>query len=69
MPKTYRVEGMTCGGCANSVTKAIQAVAETATVEVNLEQKTVMVDVDGVEDDDTIGRAVTDAGFEFGGPV
>ena len=66
MSKTYRVDGMTCGGCANSVTKAIQAVAEDAKVEVDLEAKTITVE--GLEDDSEIGRAVEEAGFDFGGP-
>lgn len=65
MAKTYRVDGMTCGGCAKSVTKAIQAVAEDAKVEINLEEKT--VDVEGFDDDKEIGRVVEEAGFEFGG--
>ena len=66
MQKTYRVDGMTCGGCAQSVTRAIQALSGDATVNVDIEQKTVTVD--GLDDDDAIARAVTDAGFEYGGP-
>jgi copper chaperone len=66
MQKTYRVDGMTCGSCGQSVTKAIQALSGDATVNVDLEQRTVTVD--GLDDDDAIARAVTDAGFEYGGP-
>lgn len=67
MADTYRVTGMTCGGCATSVTKAIRAVAPGATVSVDLDSKTVTVD--GFEDAQAIGTAVTDAGFDFEGAV
>jgi copper chaperone len=66
MSKTYRVDGMTCGGCAQSVTKAIQAVADNVKVEVNLEEKTITVE--GLDDDSEVARAVKEAGFDFGGP-
>ena len=64
MAEIYRVNGMTCGGCANSVTKAIQASAPGVQVEVNLDAKT--VSVAGV-DANTVKQAVEDAGFEFAG--
>ena len=38
---TYRVNGMTCGGCANAVTRAIKAAAPAADVKVDLSAKTV----------------------------
>ena len=67
MTQTYKVQGMSCGGCASSVTRAIQHVAPSAQVEVDLE--TGAVTVDGVDDEDAVRRAVEDAGFEFGGPI
>jgi copper chaperone len=67
MSQSYRVDGMTCGGCAASVTKAIQAVEPAAEVEVDLDKKTVTVR--GLDDDDAIAGAVEDAGFDFGGRV
>ena len=39
-----RIENMTCGGCAKSVTKAIQSVAPTARVEANPEARAVKVE-------------------------
>ena len=36
-----RIENMTCGGCAKSVTKAIQSVDPTARVETNPEARAV----------------------------
>lgn len=62
---TYRVNGMTCQGCARSVTNAIKAVAPTAQVAVDLEAKTVAVD--GLVGEEAVKQAVADAGFEFAG--
>ena len=62
---TYNVSGMTCMGCANSVTNAIKAVAPGAEVAVDLEGK--QVTIDGSADAAAVAQAVTDAGFEFGG--
>ena len=43
MKTTYLVDGMTCGGCATSVTNALHALDASMTIEVNLEAKTVTV--------------------------
>lgn len=65
MTTTYRVIGMKCGGCANSVTNAIQTAKPGTEVSVDLDAKTVTVS-DGI-DEATVARAVDDAGFEFEG--
>ena len=62
---TYRVDGMTCGGCAKSVTNAIKAAAPEAEVSVDLDAKTVTVE--GLDDAVKVEAAVDDAGFEFKG--
>ena len=62
---TYRVNGMTCGGCANAVTRAIKAAAPAADVKVDLGAKT--VSVEGAVATETVKAAVKDAGFEFVG--
>lgn len=67
MAKTYKVLGMSCDGCAKSVTKAIQLTTPEATVEVNLDAKE--VSVEGVDDNETIRQAVEKAGFEYAGPI
>ncbi|MBT3238530.1 MAG: heavy-metal-associated domain-containing protein [Rhodospirillaceae bacterium] len=67
MSKTYNVNGMTCGGCANSVSNAIKAAASGAEVSVDLDSK--QVTVSGVDDDGIVEAAVSDAGFEYGGVV
>ncbi len=70
MAKVYKVLGMTCGGCASSVTKAIQAASPEAAVDVDLEANEINVEgPGGVIDDATIKQAVEGAGFEYAGPA
>ncbi len=64
MSETYKVIGMSCGGCAKSVTSAIQSVAPGSDVDVDLDNKT--VSVNGAEET-IVKQAVEDAGFEFAG--
>ncbi|HLO78682.1 MAG TPA: heavy-metal-associated domain-containing protein [Magnetospirillum sp.] len=64
MANTYRVTGMTCGGCARAVETAIKAAAPTATVTVDLTAKAVTVD--GASEAQ-VKQAVDDAGFGFEG--
>ena len=63
MAKTYIVDGMTCGGCSQSVTKALEGLGSGVSVSIELETK--KVTVDGLEDEAAIKQAVEDAGFEF----
>ncbi|MCW9045654.1 MAG: heavy-metal-associated domain-containing protein [Alphaproteobacteria bacterium] len=63
MSASYLVDGMTCGGCSNSVTNAIKGKAPEAKVSIELETK--RVTVDGFDDMDAIKQAVEDAGFDF----
>lgn len=64
MAETYKVEGMTCGGCVRSVTNAITKAAPGATVSVDL--PTGVVSVDGAPVD-KVKAAVEGAGFDFKG--
>ncbi len=64
MTEQYRVGGMTCGGCARSVTGAITRALPAAKVEIDV--KSGVVSVDGVTGGgDAIRKAVEAAGFEF----
>jgi copper chaperone len=56
-----QVEGMTCGGCANSVKRSVQAVDSNAKVEVDLARKKVRIET--TADVDRIKSAVVDAGY------
>ncbi|BAE50614.1 heavy-metal-associated domain-containing protein [Paramagnetospirillum magneticum] len=66
MSATYRVTGMSCGGCSKSVTSAIQEITPGAKVEVNLEAKAVTVEG---ADEAQVRQAVDAAGFGFEGRV
>ena len=67
METTYKVSGMTCGGCANSVTRALTLAVPDAKVEVSLQAGTVRLE--GAHDEATVKQAVEGAGFDFGGAV
>lgn len=56
------VDGMTCGGCANSVKRSIQAVDSAAKVDVDLAGKKVRVDTGASIA--SVSAAVTGAGYE-----
>ncbi len=64
MSKTYGVDGMTCGGCANGLTKAIAKELPGASVSVDLEKGQVTVDP---ANDGAVERAVDAAGFTYRG--
>ena len=60
--QTFKVEGMTCGGCASSVTRAVQHVDKDAKVKVDLASKT--VEVESTLPSLQIIDAITSAGFD-----
>lgn len=64
MKTTYKVSGMTCGGCATSITKALQSLNASAEVDVDLDKA--QVSVSGL-DAAQVEQAVEDAGFDFDG--
>jgi copper chaperone len=64
MAKSYNVKGMTCGGCAGSVERAIKEAAPGAKVTVDL--AAARITVEGATDDQ-VAKAVDDAGFTFEG--
>ena len=55
------IPDMECGGCANSVTKALQAIDGDATVDADLDAKTVTLTTTASED--AVFAALDDAGF------
>jgi copper chaperone len=67
MTKTYKIDGMTCGGCVSSVTKALGAVVDAQTIAVSLDEGTATITAE--HDESAIKTAVEDAGFDFGGVV
>jgi copper chaperone len=65
MARTYRVDGMSCGGCVKSVSNAIAARDPAARFTVDLAGGTVRVESDTAEP--VVISAIADAGFEFRG--
>lgn len=57
-----KVDGMTCGGCAASVKRALQLLDSNARVDVDLPSKTVKVETTAQLD--AVKTAVEDAGYE-----
>ena len=62
---TLPVKGMTCGGCVNSVTKALKGVEGVHDVEVSLEKHQATVTFDEAKvSTDQLKEAVEDAGYD-----
>lgn len=59
-----KVDGMTCGGCAAGVTRALQTVAGVAEVQVDLASKAVTIRFDGEAQPTAWQQAVENAGFD-----
>lgn len=60
-----RVDGMTCSGCVNSVTKAVQKLDQNAKVDIDMISK--IVTVDSATPLENIKSAIDDAGFTVTG--
>jgi copper chaperone len=60
-----KVAGMTCGGCASSVTRAVSAAAPGAKVNVDL--KSGEVAIDGAAQRQAVIAAIEDAGYDVVG--
>jgi copper chaperone len=57
----FKVEDMTCGHCASTITKAVQALDQAAKVEVDLQGKRVRIESRAGEPQ--ISAAIREAGF------
>jgi copper chaperone len=58
-----KVDGMTCGGCAASVKRAVQAIDANAQVDVDLPTKSVKVSTSA--ELEAVKAAVEDAGYDI----
>ncbi|MBB1253853.1 heavy-metal-associated domain-containing protein [Streptomyces sp. OF3] len=63
----YTVSGMSCGGCAATLTTALGELSGVRTVDVDVETGQVTVVTDGPADDRRISDAVDHAGYELTG--
>ena len=66
MKKTISIEGMSCGHCVSAVTDALNKLEGVKSVEVNLENKNAVIEVDNVKDED-IKEAIENIGFDVVG--
>lgn len=57
----FNVQGMSCGGCASRVTKAVQAVDPSAQVRVDLARQ--IVSVESTVEREVLTSALTSAGY------
>lgn len=58
---TFTINDMTCGHCAATITKAVQAIDSDATVNVRLDSK--RVEIDSTQSADALAAAITEAGY------
>lgn len=63
MEKILNVEGMSCNHCVASVRKALEGLEGVREADVNLEDKKARVELDKDLADETLIKAVEDAGF------
>ncbi len=61
MQMKYRIENMTCGGCARGVTKAIQTVD--ASAEITTDPARRSVEIVSTEPAELFAKALAEAGF------
>lgn len=57
-----KIEAMTCGGCANSITKAIKSVDPTAKIDVDVQGRAVTVD--STTNVKSLIEVIREAGYE-----
>ncbi|KTE18434.1 MULTISPECIES: heavy-metal-associated domain-containing protein [Sphingopyxis] len=58
----FNIPGMTCGGCARSITKAIQGIDTQAKVETDIPER--LVSVETSADIASLSAALREAGYE-----
>ena len=69
MSYAFKVEDMTCGGCAASIKRAVSRVAGVSAVDANPSTKDVVVDASGEVSRETIVAAINAAGYTQITPV
>jgi len=63
----YKIQGMTCGGCAKHVEKAIKSVAGVTAVATDVAKGTATVE--GEASFQALAASVAEAGYEMVGPA
>ena len=60
------IEGMSCGGCARSITNGLKTIEGVQNVEIDLAGKKGVVDCDATSDVDTMKKTVQDKIIQLG---
>lgn len=66
--KTYSVPGISCGHCKTAIESEVSALDGIGSVEVDIDAKTVKVDL-GSAPEDSVIEAIDEAGYEVAGEV
>jgi copper chaperone len=64
MTINLQIDGMTCSGCAASVSRVLEAVPSVTAVSVDLQAGRAVIEADAAVDVDELASAVEDAGYE-----
>jgi copper chaperone len=62
--KTFIIDGMSCGGCVNSLTRVLETVPGIEPLKIEVGKASLRLDSDAVTSD-TVKAAVERAGFEL----
>lgn len=66
--KTFIIEGMSCGGCVNSLTRVLKTIPGIEPLKVEVGKASLRLDNDKVNSD-AVKSAVERAGFQLAGEV
>ena len=64
LDKTFIIDGMTCGGCVNSLTRVLKSVPGIEPIKIEVGKASLRLDSDKVTSD-AVKAAVERAGFEL----
>lgn len=65
MKQEVKVDGMTCGGCANTVEKRFSGIPAVKEVEINLDQKTAILDVEANISEDELNAVLEGTAYSL----
>lgn len=65
MLKEVKIEGMTCGGCANSVKKKLSALEGVQSVEVDLDKQQAIISSERAIDQEVLKEALADTSYSI----
>lgn len=67
MKKKINIEGMTCGHCVGRVSKALSSIDGVSNVDVNLDEKKALVNLDKEIPDEQFNKEIENVGYKVVG--